>query len=65
MAGFVFGIFGWFIFKQGRAEVNGKRMVAGLFLMTYGILVANPWANWGIGFALLGVNYFTPWLESA
>lgn len=62
IAGFIFGIFGWFVFKQGKNEANGRRMMLGLALMTYGILVPNPWANWAIGAALLWVNYYSPWM---
>lgn len=63
IAGFVFGIFGWFIFKNGKSEANARRMLLGLALMTYGILVPNPYANWGIGMGLLAVNYYLPWMK--
>ena len=63
MAGFVFGVFGWFILKHGRHEANGKRMALGLLLMTYGLVVPNAWANWGIGILLVAINYYAPWMN--
>lgn len=63
LAGLVFGVFGIFIFRQGKREANFRRLLLGFVLLAYGFFVTNPWVCWGIGFALLGVNYFTGWVE--
>jgi uncharacterized membrane protein YidH (DUF202 family) len=58
-AGLVFGIFGMFIFREGKRESNFKRLLLGITLMAYGWFVPNPWAAWGIGLTLLWINHFT------
>lgn len=63
VAGFVFGVFGFFIFKYGKQESNGKRMILGLILMVYGYFVPNPWAAWAIGIILVFLNYRWRWID--
>ena len=65
IAGFVFGIFGIFIFREGKRDMNIPRVVIGLVLMSYGFFVTNPWACWGIGAVLLFVNYCTTWANGS
>jgi hypothetical protein len=60
-AGLVFSVFGVSIFRTGKREANFRRMMIGVSLLAYGFFFTNPWAAWGIGLALLGINYFTPW----
>lgn len=62
LAGFVFGVFGIFLFRQGKWEANMRRALLGLALMLYGYFVSDPWADWGIGFGLIALN-FTPWFH--
>jgi multisubunit Na+/H+ antiporter MnhE subunit len=64
IAGFVFGIFGLFIFRQGKREANIRRIMLGISLMAYGYFVTNPWLNWMAGSALLAVNYYSSWAAS-
>lgn len=61
VAGFIFGTWGIFVFRSGRRDMNIRRVVLGLALMLYGLFVANPWACWGIGLVLVGINHFTAW----
>lgn len=63
LAGLVFSVFGLFIFRQGKREANFRRLVIGIVLLTYSLFISNAWANWGIGTALLGINYFSPWVN--
>jgi hypothetical protein len=63
-AGFVFGIFGLYIFREGKRESNFRRLVLGITLMAYGWFVPNPWAAWGVGITLVGINYFTNLVNS-
>ena len=58
IASFVFGVFGWFIFRNAKSEGDGRRILAGLTLMSYGLFVPNPWLNWAIGSALLAFTYY-------
>ncbi len=57
VAGFVFGTFGFYFAKQGRAEANGKRLALGISMMAYSYFVPNPWACWGVGFVLAFFAY--------
>lgn len=63
IAGFVFGVFGLYIFNAARREHNGKRLMLGLILMVYPYFVSNPWVNWLVGVVLLVLNYRWPWLN--
>ncbi len=63
IAGFVFGIFGIFIFRDGKKESNFRRLMIGLVLLVYGFFVTNPWLAWGLGLFLVWLNYFTAWTK--
>ena len=59
IAGFVFGVFGFAIFKRGRNRGTHQLVVIGLTMMIYPYFVANAWLDWIIGFALsYGAYYF-------
>lgn len=62
IAGFVFGVFGWYIFREGKREANAKRLALGITLMAYGYFITNPWATWAVGLGLLAVNYLSGWI---
>ncbi len=63
IAGFVFGVFGFSIFRHGKREANMRRLMIGVILMAYGFFFTNPWAAWGIGIVLVWVNYFSAWTK--
>lgn len=57
IAAFVFSVFGWFIFRRGKADASMKRIFVGVALMGYGYFVSNPWACWAVGIALTVAGY--------
>lgn len=59
VAGLVFGVFGFYAFRKGKLEANGKRMALGVALMGYGYFTHSAWATWGVGLALVYLNHFT------
>lgn len=63
MAGFIFGILGIYIFRQGKREANFKRITLGIALMVYPYFVDNEWLVWGIGLTLAISNYTVRWLD--
>jgi hypothetical protein len=63
LAGFVFGVFGFSILKEGKRAANLRRVMIGIVLIAFGFFVTNPWAAWGIGIVLLWINYFSAWAK--
>lgn len=63
ISGFIFGVYGFYIFKWGRNDQNGKRLLLGIVLMAYGLFVTNPWLNWLIGCVLVFLNYRWAWID--
>ncbi len=59
MAGILFGIVGWYLFKAGRQDGNLPFIGIGIALMVYPYLVSGPLWTWGTGVALLLAAYFT------
>ena len=59
IAGFVFGVFGLYLFRWGKKDANFSHLFTGLALMIYPYFVSGVFLTWGIGFSLLGVAYFT------
>lgn len=47
--GFAFGVFGWWIFKQGRKKQNFGLIGIGIALMVYPYFVTKPLASFLIG----------------
>jgi hypothetical protein len=64
LASFVFSVFGIFIFREGKRDANMRKLLLGIVLMTFTYVVGNAWACWGIGLALVGINYFTRLTEN-
>lgn len=58
IAGFIFGVIGFWLFKQGKKNVNNPVVVIGMLLMIFPIFVSGAWANWGIGSGLCGLAYY-------
>ena len=54
MAGFVFGVFGYYLLKEGKKAGNFWFMSVGLFLMVYPLFVQGDFLVWAVGGAALG-----------
>jgi hypothetical protein len=57
MAGFVFGVFGWYLLKEGKKSGNVWHLGLGLGLMAYPYFVSGAILMWGIGVAGLTLAY--------
>ena len=57
MAGFVFGVWGMFLIRQGRKEGNFWHGGLGCAMLVYPFFVTGPWLTWGIGCGLLYLAY--------
>ncbi|MBS1958409.1 MAG: hypothetical protein JST80_02965 [Bdellovibrionales bacterium] len=55
-AGFVFGVFGFYIFNLGRKRTNAVPIVCGLALMLFPYFVENVWVTWIIGSILMVIG---------
>jgi hypothetical protein len=58
MSGLLFGLVGFYIFRQGMKDINYSWIFIGIALMSYTILVSGPFADWGIGAGLCGLAYY-------
>ncbi len=58
MAGFVFGVIGFYLFRHGKKQMNYSWVFSGLILMVYPLFVEGAWLNWGIGLAVCGFAYY-------
>jgi hypothetical protein len=56
-AGFVFGVIGLWLFKEGRRRSEVRIALVGVTMMGYSYFTSNPAADWGIGLALCGLAY--------
>jgi multisubunit Na+/H+ antiporter MnhE subunit len=52
MAGFVFGVIGFWALRQGMKNGNLKVLAVGIVQMVFPYFVSNAWLIWGIGIAL-------------
>ncbi len=59
MAGFVFGVIGFYLFREGKKRLNYSTIFCGVSLMAYPIFVSGPWMTWGTGVVLCAVAYLT------
>jgi hypothetical protein len=58
MSGFIFGVVGFYLMKEGRKRVNYAWVMIGIALMVYPILVGgHPLLQWGLGFGLCAIAY--------
>ncbi len=59
MAGFVFSVIGFYVFREGKRKINYSLVFIGIALMLYSYFTHGPWQDWGIGVALCGAaKYF-------
>lgn len=57
IAGLLFGIVGYWMYKQGRKKINRTVTLTEVGLMIYPYFVDGAFLNWLIGFLLCGVAY--------
>ena len=58
MSGFIFGVIGFYLFKEGKKRLNFAWVAIGVALMAYTLFVSGPWLDWGLGFGLCGLAYY-------
>jgi hypothetical protein len=58
VAGILFGIIGYWVYRQGRKQVKNRNVFLGIVLMGYPYFVDNPKLTWGIGFLVCGIIYY-------
>ena len=58
VAGFIFGIVGWYAIVHGNKEKKYRPMVIGLALMIYPYFVSNTFLSISIGIALCAALYY-------
>lgn len=57
IAGFLFGVIGYWMFKDGRKRNDYYFLGIGIVLMIYPYFTSGPKADWGIGILLCIVAY--------
>ncbi len=57
MSGFVFGVIGFWMMKQGKSRSNPLTIVIGIALIAYPYFISNIFLDWGIGIALCVLAY--------
>ena len=57
MGGFVFGVFGFYLIKEGRRQSHVLFIILGLFLIVYPYFISNTWLHWLIGSGCLWLAY--------
>lgn len=56
---FVFGVIGFYLFREGKKRLNFRVLWIGVALMTYPLFVSGTMWVWGVGLALSGLAYFS------
>ena len=58
LANIIFGIIGFYLFREGKRKTHYKLIVIGILLMTYTYFTSGPWLDWGIGIGFCAWAYF-------
>jgi multisubunit Na+/H+ antiporter MnhE subunit len=58
IAGFVFGVIGLWMFKEGKRRVNYTVVFISIALMIYPYFVPGAWLTWIVGGGLCGLAYY-------
>ena len=56
--GFVFGVIGVWMFRQGKKRANALTVVIAVALMVYPYFISSVWIAWLIGIMLCVLAYF-------
>jgi hypothetical protein len=59
VAGIVFGLVGWYFFKEAKKEGNFWNILIGLAMMTYSLLITGSIMVWVVG----GVLFYLAWIN--
>ena len=57
LAGFIFGVIGFYLFKWGKQKQAALPVVIGIVLMVYPYFISNVWLMWLIGVGLCFTAY--------
>lgn len=58
IGGFIFGVFGFYLFRAGRRAVNLRVVYIGVFLMVYPLFVSSTLWVWMIGAGATAAGYY-------
>jgi len=58
LAGFIFGMIGWGIFRYGRAMELPRTTFIGMIMMAYPYFVPNKYAVWIVGVVLCAISWW-------
>ena len=58
IAGLLFGIVGWWLFREGKKRLSFKITFIGIALMVYPYFTKGPWQDWGVGMALCAAAHY-------
>jgi multisubunit Na+/H+ antiporter MnhE subunit len=58
IAGFIFGVIGIYLFREGKRQVNYTWVFTGMGMMVYTMFTQAAWQDWGIGLALCAAAYY-------
>lgn len=58
LAGVIFGLIGYWVYRQGKRNSNMKVLMVGLVLMVYPYFTPGPAWDWSLGFGLCGLAYY-------
>lgn len=57
MAGLIFSVIGWWLFREGKRRSHLTLVIIGLILMSYTLFTRTALATWGIGLSLCALAY--------
>ncbi|MFV8256526.1 hypothetical protein ACNQKP_01900 [Bdellovibrio bacteriovorus] len=58
VAGLLFSLIGWWLFRQGKKKENKRFRYVGILLMVYPYVVQGAFWNWTVGLILCGYAYY-------
>ena len=58
IAGFLFSIIGWWIYREGKKSANIPIVIVGILLMSYSLFTRTPLSTWGTGIGLCVAAYY-------
>jgi multisubunit Na+/H+ antiporter MnhE subunit len=58
IAGFIFGVIGFWMLREGKKKANITIVVIGILLMAYPYFTKGPFLDWGVGVVLCATAYY-------